>query len=127
MSTSMPGIAQAINNMDLAKLTEARTMFEALAVLSEGGNPNDILAKMGESLEEAMWNLGEMLQTVASSMQANTDQMAETSMGSDGSNAADDGGSSNSGGSVGSVRMPSQMAVKITNLQALARVMKQGY
>jgi len=53
--------------------------------------------------------------------------MAETSMGSDGSNAADDGGSSNSGGSVGSVRMPSQMAVKITNLQALARVMKQGY
>ena len=127
MSTSMPGIAQAINNMDLAKLTEARTMFEALAVLSEGGNPNDILAKMGESLEEAMWNLGEMLQTVASSMQANTDQMAETSMGSDGSNAADDGGSSNSGGSVGSVRMPSQMAVKITNLQALARVMKQRY
>lgn len=125
MSNSMPGIAQAINNMDLAKLTEARTMFEALAVLSEGGNPNDILAKMGESLEEAMWNLGEMLQTVANSMQANTDQMAETSMGSDGSNAEGGDGGGTFLNSSGNVRMPSQMAVKITNLQALARVMKQ--
>ena len=58
---SMPQIAGAINSMDLAKLTEARTMFEALATLSNGADPGDILAQMGESLETALQNLADML------------------------------------------------------------------
>jgi hypothetical protein len=36
-------------------------MFEALAVLSKGGAPGDILAAMGTSLEDALKNLAEML------------------------------------------------------------------
>lgn len=53
--------AKAINSMDLEKLTEARTMFEALAALTHGGDANNILSKMGESLETALENLAEML------------------------------------------------------------------
>lgn len=59
---AFPTISSAINSMDLAKLTEARTMFEALAILADGGEPADILAQMGESLEEAMQNLADILQ-----------------------------------------------------------------
>lgn len=58
---SMPAISQAINAMDMEKLVESRKMFEALAVLSEGGEPADILAAMGESLEEALQKLANML------------------------------------------------------------------
>jgi hypothetical protein len=53
--------AKAINSMDLEKLTEARTMFEALATLTHGGDANNILSKMGDSLETALQNLAEML------------------------------------------------------------------
>jgi hypothetical protein len=60
-SESMPAIAESINSMDLAKVTELRTLFEALGVLSEGGEPSDILAQMGESLEAALQNLADML------------------------------------------------------------------
>ena len=58
---SMPGITSSINEMDLEKLVESRKMFEALAVLGEGGEPADILAQMGESLEEALENLASLL------------------------------------------------------------------
>ena len=37
-------------------------MFEALGVLSEGGEPSDILAAMGQSLESALDNLASMLE-----------------------------------------------------------------
>lgn len=60
-SVAMPKIAEGINNMDLAKLTEARTMFEALSVLANGGAAEDILAEMGESLEQAMQRLADIL------------------------------------------------------------------
>ena len=62
-SIAMPKIAEGINNMDLAKLTEARTMFEALGVLANGGEAEDILAEMGESLEKAMERLADILKT----------------------------------------------------------------
>lgn len=58
---SMPGITSAVNEMDMDKLVESRKMFEALAVLGEGGDPGDILAAMGESLEEALNNLANLL------------------------------------------------------------------
>ena len=61
-SESMPGISQAINSMDLEKLVEARTMFEALGVLAHGGSADDILSKIGESLETAMEKLATILQ-----------------------------------------------------------------
>ena len=74
---SMPGITSAVNEMDLEKLVESRKMFEALAVLGEGGDPGDILAAMGESLEEALQNLADMLaqfQTqVGGAMEAQTE------------------------------------------------------
>lgn len=58
---SMPKIAEGINAIDFDKLVETRKMFEALGVLSNGGEPSDILAQMGESLSEALQNLSEML------------------------------------------------------------------
>ena len=58
---SMPKVASAINAIDLTKLVESRKMFEALGVLSHGGSPGDVLAKMGESLEAALENLATML------------------------------------------------------------------
>ena len=58
---SMPKIAEGINAIDFDKLVETRKMFEALGVLSNGGEPSDILAQMGESLSEALQNLAEML------------------------------------------------------------------
>jgi hypothetical protein len=58
---SMPKIAEGINAIDFEKLVETRKMFEALGVLSNGGEPSDILAQMGESLSEALQNLAEML------------------------------------------------------------------
>jgi len=63
-ATAFPTIAEGINAMDLAKLTETRQMFEALAVLAEGGeSPEDILEAMGESLSTALENLTEMIET----------------------------------------------------------------
>ena len=58
---NFPKISSAINALDITKLTESRKMFEALAVLSKGGAPGDILAAMGTSLEDALKNLAEML------------------------------------------------------------------
>ena len=58
---SMPKIAEGINAIDLEKLVESRKMFEALGVLANGGEPSDILAQMGESLEAALQNLADML------------------------------------------------------------------
>jgi hypothetical protein len=69
---SMPGITAAINEMDLEKLVESRKMFEALGVLSNGGEPSDILAAMGESLEEALQNLADMLGEFQSSVAENS-------------------------------------------------------
>lgn len=61
-ATAFPQISGAVNSMELEKLTEARAMFEALAVLAEGGeSPEDILEAMGESLETALQNLADML------------------------------------------------------------------
>ena len=65
---AMPEITESINDMDLAKLTETRQMFEALAALSQGGEPADILAEMGESLEQALQNLADMLGEFKSSV-----------------------------------------------------------
>ena len=63
-ATAFPQIAGAVNSMELEKLTEARHMFEALAVLAEGGeDPEDILEAMGESLETALQNLADMLES----------------------------------------------------------------
>ena len=58
---SMPGITAAVNEMDMEKLVESRKMFEALGVLAKGGDPGDILASMGQSLEAALQNLADML------------------------------------------------------------------
>lgn len=59
---NFPKIQGAINGLDITKLTESRKMFEALAVLSKGGSPGDILAQMGSSLEDALKNLATMLE-----------------------------------------------------------------
>jgi hypothetical protein len=60
-SSSMPGITAAVNSMDITKLIESRKMFEALGVLANGGSAGDILERMGESLEEAMERLADIL------------------------------------------------------------------
>ena len=113
-SESMPGISKAINSMDLAKLTEARTMFEALAVLSDGGEPTDILAQMGESLEEAMQNLANILQEFKDATGEAGEQNASVleKVG----NAVSNMFSSNSGGSSSpapKINFPSKMVVSL--------------
>ena len=60
-ATAFPQISAGINAIDYDKLVESRRMFEALGVLSEGGEPADILAAMGESLEVAMQRLADIL------------------------------------------------------------------
>ena len=70
---NFPKIQGAINSLDLTKLTESRKMFEALAVLSKGGNPGDILAQMGTSLEEAMKKLAQILETFKTTVKESND------------------------------------------------------
>jgi len=60
-ATAFPQISAGINAVDYNKLVESRRMFEALGVLAEGGEPSDILAAMGESLEIAMQRLADIL------------------------------------------------------------------
>ena len=60
-ATAFPQISAGINAIDYNKLVESRKMFEALGVLAEGGEPADILAAMGESLEDAMQRLADIL------------------------------------------------------------------
>jgi hypothetical protein len=60
-ATAFPQISAGINAVDYNKLVESRRMFEALGVLAEGGEPADILAAMGESLELAMQRLADIL------------------------------------------------------------------
>ena len=68
-AVAMPGISTAINSMDMEKLVESRKLFEALGVLSNGGEPSDILGRMGESLEEGLQNLADMLQEFKGSVE----------------------------------------------------------
>jgi len=96
---SMPGITSAINEMDMEKLVESRKMFEALGVLSNGGEPSDILAAMGESLEEALQNLADMLGEFQSSVAENSATTGGALDGlKDGIKKMTGGGSKSSGG-----------------------------
>jgi hypothetical protein len=70
---NFPKIQGAINGLDITKLTESRKMFEALAVLSKGGSPGDILAQMGASLEDAMKNLAEILEKFKTTVKESSD------------------------------------------------------
>lgn len=67
-SSAFPKVAESINSMDLTKLKESRQMFEALAVLASGDSPDDILAAMGESLEDALQNLADMIEQFKTSV-----------------------------------------------------------
>ena len=113
---NFPKIQGAINNLDLTKLTESRKMFEALGVLSKGGSPGDILAQMGESLEDALVNLAEMLEKFRSTVQEGNEQntgviekMGNAVFGSGGKS----GGSSSSA----PVQFPDSMTVTIDSGQ----------
>ena len=106
-SESMPGISQAINSMDLEKLVEARTMFEALGVLANGGSAEDILSKMGESLEEAMERLATILNDFKQTVE---DGNNTPTVPTGGSGAAP---SASGGGSNAPVQFPKTMTVTI--------------
>tara|TARA_Y100000287_G_scaffold182444_1_gene180001 strand:+ start:3167 stop:6409 length:3243 start_codon:yes stop_codon:yes gene_type:complete len=131
---NFPGITEAINDMDLAKLTESRQMFEALAVLSQGGEPTDILESMGESLEQALQNLADMLAefktTVGDGMAATAESGGLISGAIDGVKSfisgGRSGGSSSGGDSAATVNAIKQLArvltakgVKISNIDDL--------
>ena len=113
---SMPGITSAINEMDMDKLVESRKMFEALAVLGEGGDPGDILAQMGESLEEALQNLADMLSEFKGSVEEGVAAQSEATGGLTGAisklnpmNAFRGGGNSGGGDSDDVVRAVKQL------------------
>jgi len=113
---NFPKISESINAMDLSKLQESRKMFEALAVLSEGGEPADILAAMGDSLEAAMQRLADMLQEFKGSVEENTTGSAngQSNMEKilDKFNPLSNGNSGNSGNSP-SIKFPSKMIVTL--------------
>ena len=82
-ASSFPQISEGINAVDYNKLVESRRMFEALGVLAEGGEPSDILAAMGESLEIAMQRLADILMEFQDSVgdaQAGQEGMLEKMM-----------------------------------------------
>ena len=82
-ASSFPQISEGINAVDYNKLVESRRMFEALGVLAEGGEPSDILAAMGESLEVAMQRLADILMEFQDSVgeaQAGQEGMLEKMM-----------------------------------------------
>jgi hypothetical protein len=114
---AFPTISSAINSMDLAKLTEARTMFEALAVLSKGGSPSDVLAQMGQSLESALENLAEMLENFRSTVQEGNEQNTGVleKVGNAVSNAV--GGKSGGSSSSAPIQFPKTMTVTIDSGQ----------
>ena len=131
---AFPGITEAINDMDLAKVTESRKMFEALAVLAEGGEPADILAEMGESLEQALQNLADMLgefkTTVGDGMAATAESGGLISGAIDNVKSFMSGGRSGGGSSDGGAAVVSAVrqlhkaltssGIKIKNLDDLA-------
>ena len=67
-ATAFPQISAGINAIDYNKLVESRKMFEALGVLANGGSAGDILERMGESLEEAMERLADILMEFQTSL-----------------------------------------------------------
>lgn len=111
---NFPKIQGAINSLDLTKLTESRKMFEALGVLSKGGSPGDILAQMGESLEDALDNLAEMLENFRSTVQEGNEQ--NTGVIEKMGNAVSNMVGSNSGSSSSpapKIEFPSKMVVSL--------------
>jgi hypothetical protein len=108
MSTAMPGISQAINSMDLEKLVEARTMFEALGVLAKGGSAEDILSKMGESLEEAMERLATILNDFKQTVEDGNNTPTVPTGGGGATTGASGGGSP-----APKIQFPSKMVVSL--------------
>ena len=111
---AFPKISAGINAIDYDKLVESRKMFEALGVLSEGGEPSDILAAMGESLESALDNLATMLEEFKQTVGENgaesnglIGKMVDTVK-----SITTSPNSNNSGGG-NTVKMPSKMTVTL--------------
>ena len=127
-ATAFPQISAGINAIDYNKLVESRRMFEALGVLSEGGEPADILAAMGESLEIAMQRLADILMefqtSVGESQDAQGGFMSELAslpgklVGgvADGIRGNGGGGSNNSDDINRLIRILTSKGVKINNL-----------
>ena len=92
-------------------------MFEALAVLSKGGSPSDVLAQMGQSLESALENLAEMLENFRSTVQEGNEQNTGVleKVGNAVSNAV--GGKSGGSSSSAPVQFPKTMTVTIDSGQ----------
>ncbi|MDC0008832.1 hypothetical protein OAE73_00565 [bacterium] len=111
---AFPKISAGINAIDYDKLVESRKMFEALGVLSEGGEPSDILAAMGQSLESALDNLASMLEEFKQTVGENGEEsngligkMVDTVK------SITTGSNSNNSGGGSTVRMPSKMTVTL--------------
>lgn len=130
---AMPEISEAINDMDLEKVTESRKMFEALGVLSQGGDPADILAAMGDSLETALQNLADMLAefktSVGEGMEATSNSSGLLANAADaiGNAFSGGGGSSSSGDNAAVVAAVKQLnnaltrkGIKISNIEDIA-------
>ena len=126
-ATAFPQISAGINAIDYNKLVESRKMFEALGVLSEGGEPADILAAMGESLEVAMQRLADILMefqtSVGESQDAQGGILSELAslpgklVGGVADGIRGDGGGGNSSDDINRlIRILTSKGVKINNL-----------
>ena len=124
---SMPKVANAINAIDLTKLVESRKMFEALGVLSHGGSPGDVLAQMGESLEDALNNLASMLNEFKDTVQAGNEEQGGiiSKIGDTISKVTGIGGSSSSS-SPSPRSMPSKMTVTL-DAASISQLKKGGF
>ena len=126
-ATAFPQISAGINAVDYNKLVESRRMFEALGVLAEGGEPSDILAAMGESLEIAMQRLADILMefqtSVGESQDAQGGILSELAslpgklVGGVADGIRGDGGGGNSSDDINRlIRILTSKGVKINNL-----------
>ena len=126
-ATAFPQISAGINAVDYNKLVESRKMFEALGVLAEGGEPSDILAAMGESLEDAMQRLADILMefqtSVGESQDAQGGILSELAslpgklVGGVADGIRGDGGGGNSSDDINRlIRILTSKGVKINNL-----------
>lgn len=71
MATGMEDWSEAVNSLDLEKVTEVRKLYEGLAALSTNGDTN-IVEEMGQSMIDAIQLLSDKLAEFATTMQGTT-------------------------------------------------------
>jgi hypothetical protein len=74
IAKSMGTFKKELNGLKLEPLTQTKGLFEAMAVISESGSADQILAKYGKTLDQTFKNLAELLEQFGSKVTQSTEQ-----------------------------------------------------